>query len=285
MDFKKWLLYEIIELDKPSNRVRRSNIVKNAGTNTAYNAIQYRWETQQGNVIKLIFTPKGDDLYEVAFYVNDSIKDDAKSAERDSEILSSVFYLIKKKANELGAQALEWWAHNTEKDTKVIRGLQFDQQIFYKELENFKKALQNHRVRFLPLTPLRISLFQKLGREPQPQPDVDVEQWLEWVEEIEKSLGEKRPEWLHARLEEKLSNLMGAVQIDRLQHLNFNIENFTKIMEEYVVAVKSNTEQGLQKKTNRRANVYRRILNRYFADDWNIKISNNCNFYLTRKVT
>lgn len=283
MDFKKWLLSEVVELNKPTGRVKKSNVVKGAGVHER-EVIQYKWTTQKGNVVKLFFEPKGDDnSYEISFYVNDSIKDDAKSPERDVEILSSVFYLIKNKADKLGAEKLSWWAEATDKDNKVIRDLEFDERVFFEELNKFKRAISTHPVKYLPTTQLRKTLFQKLGRDvPEYEPDIDTNRWIEWVNEVEREISnEKRPAWLSAKIEDFLKNIVNSGKL--LKTLNYNVNDLIEVMKRYQEFLQSKTEQGLLKRTNRRLHIYRRLVDRYFSDDWNINISSQNRFELTRK--
>jgi hypothetical protein len=126
MNFKLWLLSEIADLTKPKGKVVKRTMIRNPGTNLATPVIQYSWKTSLDNIIKLKFIPKGDNVYEVLFYVNDTLYDDASSKlgkNRDVEILGNVFYVIKDKADRLGAQELRFEGYGSEGDTKVIKGV------------------------------------------------------------------------------------------------------------------------------------------------------------------
>ena len=124
MNFKHWI--EAVELNQPVAKVTRSNVTLGKGTNSEQRAIQYFWKTNKGNIIKLRFIPQGNDKYQIVFYVNDTLKDDAtKSSKRDIEVLSNVWFLIKNKADDLQAQELSFTAYTDDdgRDVTNVKNL------------------------------------------------------------------------------------------------------------------------------------------------------------------
>lgn len=279
MYFKTWLLQEVAEPRKPQTNVRRNTLIKDKGTNVARKIIQYTWKTPYGNTVKLQFEPKGNGEYFVIFYVNDVLFDYGsklgladKDATRDSEILSNVFYVLKDKADKLKATALTFHGHSSDRDTKVIRNLDIQP---YKtkalaELNKFVQFLQNHQVKMIPPSQTMINLHQKLGKPmPEAKPDIDVERWLAFAEELENAI-------------DKGWDGDYVYRLQTAEGLGLpNVNNLIASLKDFNNAVESHTERGYQRTKNRRTAVYKRILDKHFSDKWDIQITGN-NFRLMR---
>lgn len=268
---------EIAELAKPSSKVRRQTIIKDKGTNVAHRVIQFQWTTKIGNVIKLMFEPKGDDTYSVMFYVNDVLYDFAsRKGEfndvagkqtfsgdmRDIEILGNVFYLMKLKANQLHAKQLNFRAHQGEKDERVVTGL--DPEQYKKLIPSLIAKLKRdiNEPEFIPPNDTIIGLYKKLNK---PVPDQVPHKVHSLLKSIEERVGKN----------EEIDDLIYPLENQYPNH------ELAQVLKRYNDAVKSNTPMGLVIKRNRRKNVYKRIVERYFADEWNISIKGDY-FELTR---
>lgn len=256
---------EIAELAKPSSKVRRQTIIKDKGTNVAHRVIQFQWTTKIGNVIKLIFKPEGQDSYNVMFYVNDVLYDFASKKEnytRDVEILGNVFYLMKLKANQLHANKLTFRAHKGERDDRVVTGLDPEQykRVIPTLIAKLKQEINEPE--FIPPNDTIIGLYKKLNR---PIPD----QVPHKVHALLKSIEER------VNKNEEIDDLIYSLENQYPNH------ELVQVLKNYNDAIKSNTPMGLIIKRNRRKNVYKRIVERYFTDEWVISIKDDY-FELTR---
>lgn len=285
MNFKIWL--EIVELNKPYNKVVKKSIIKDKGTNVAHRIIQYEYTTKLGNEIKLQFNPRGNDSYSIIFYVNDVLYDygsklgliQNNKVGRDTEILPSVFYLIKTKADKLGAKYLDFHSTRSDNDVKIIRNLDIEpykkQALNY--LNQFLNDINNYKVNMIPPSQNMINIHQKINKPiPESRPDLNKKEWIEIITKL-KSKIENNEE----NIEDYIDNFYNAHGTGRLGSIN--PIKIISALKDYSNAVKSNTERGFHREKNRRTAIYTRILNKYFTDDWHIDIKGN-NFDLTRKI-
>lgn len=279
MKFKTWL--EIVELKNPKG-VRKSTIIKDKGTNLAKPSIQFRWKTKLGNDIRLQFDIDGINEYKVVFYVNNTLYDDAASNTnngRDPEILSGIFYLLMSKADKLGAQKINFRGHQSENDTKIVRGLNFEQ---YKPkllelLNQFESVVQNHQVQMVPPSQYRIDLFKKLNRGvPVPTPDFNKNAWQNWIKLTINAVQNNE------RLIGNINGLKTGIGNGDFSVLHFDFNNLVDTMTNFSNAVESNSPEGWTKTRNRRTAIYTKLVNRYMADKWDVEIRGDW-FYLTRK--
>lgn len=277
---KTWtqFLLEIVELSKPTTRVARSSITKNKGTNTPQPITQFVWRTQMGNVVNLQFEIKGQDTYNVVFYVNNTLYDDTKidNSKRDPEILSNVFYLLKDKADKLGARVLTFTAYKSEGDTKTIRNvvLQPKIQAANAALNDFDQKLRYHKPTLVPPSELKINLYRKL-RRPDPQPEVDFnpQPWLIWVANVRQSIQQG------SDLYPYLNELKSGVGSNRFNILG-DLSTLIMTLDDLSNALASHTENGWNRTQNRRLSIYSKLVKKYFSD-WNVNIQGD-HFTLSR---
>jgi hypothetical protein len=277
-------IHEVADPKKPIGPVKRKYVVKDRGTNVAKRVIQYHWTTSYGNKIFLQFEPRGDDSYFVMFYVNDTLYDAAsrlgtqdKGVNRDSEILANVFYLLKKKADQLKAKELHFTAFKGERDIKLVRNLDVEpyKAQALKSLAYFTKAIGSYQVQMIPPSQSLLSLHKKLNKpEPQPQPDIDKKSWLIWAKRVGLSIRG------NLQLDSLIDQLKTAKGNNRLPMID--LDQVIADLENLNMAVLSNTERGYEKNVNRRLKVYTRIVYKYFYPEWDVKISGT-SFTLTRQ--
>ena len=273
MSFKLWL--EVAELNKPSSSVRRKTIIKDKGTNVARPVVQFQWTTKLGNTIKLQMEPtdQARTSYFVIFYVNDVLYDFASKKEasaRDYEILGNVFYVLKEKADKLNAQSLTFRAHKGERDDpRIVRGQDPNAQKpeIFGLIDRLKKNILRFEPEWAAPDEKKVALYQRIKKE------------------------------VPATIQHKsiviLNNILKAVEnneeIDQLIY-NFQVMHGTedlliKKLQDYNNAVKTNRPEGLSVPRNRRRNVYMKVLQRDFSQDWNIRTDgvNDEHFIMTRK--
>lgn len=277
MKFKAWL--EIVEPTKPLGKVRKSHFVKDQGTNIAKPAIRFSWITKLGNTVKLHFIKEGENEYEVVFYVNDTLYDDASTNTengRDPEILSGIFYLLKDRADRIGANRLNFRAYESEGDTKILRGLDPNR---YKpkallELSKFSHAIQSYQPKLIQPSQTKIELWKRLGRgHPEPLYDFSKDVWMRLIPNIEDSINNNK------RIDGFINELKIA---EKFKPLNYDVTSLIEALTDFDNALESNSEQGWRRTRNRRASIYSKLINKIMTDEWDIE-NNGTRFYLTRK--
>jgi len=110
MNFKTWL--EIVEPMIPKG-YRRKNVIKNATTNVAKPMVKINFTTSLKNKVEVQFIETWDNEYQVIFYVNNVLDDQASATEgiRDPEILPGVVGLMKREADKAHIRKFEFTAH------------------------------------------------------------------------------------------------------------------------------------------------------------------------------
>lgn len=253
MKFKLWL--EVVELRKPSGKVVRQNVIKDKGTNVARKVIQYTWTTQNGNIIKLMFEPDmwNSDDYFVMFYVNDVLFDFASKKEgknRDIDILSNVFYLLKLKANQLKANTIKFRAHKGEKDERYVKNLDIEKpKSILLPLINDQKNQYKTSEWLEPSENLK-ALYQKISK---PIPEKYRNPMLISLEQIEAKVNQNE---------------------EIMDYPDFENPQLMMALKQYNYAVRSHSSIGVQIDSNRRKKIYERIVRRDFQD-WDISIKDD----------
>lgn len=274
VSFKCWLgrIDEIVDPRKPAGPVRRKNFIRDDGTVRASQVIEYKFKTRLGNVVKVQFQVKGDDTYDVVFYVNDTLSDKAGKAggaTRDPEILPGVFHVVQEKADALKAKVITFSAWVGEGDTKVAKDVDVQpaQNRTLAELRRMGDVLRRFKVTMIPPSPARVALFQKFGKGvPEPLPDLDAPGLVRAIEELEAKIHSQR-------------NLGITNEIDAFsdQFLRVDWNHFKIPTAPLLAALKdlqgswmSHTSMGWANTKNRRANVYEKLVGRYFSGGWSV---------------
>ena len=277
LDFKHWLINEIVEPFRP--KAKKSNIVINPGTNTATPAMQWRWVTKQGNDVKVQFVAKSNDAYQVIFYVNDTLEEDGK-AKRDPEILPGVMHIISDRAEKIGAKELSFRGYVSHGDHKEVKNLSLDRNIpaILFELDKFYQMVSSHTVEMIPPSQRTIDLFAKLNRGvPSPKPSLPKQQLLDWIETVKSNLKQRIENHYQESIIQKALNDLLSMNFD----LNYDMSNLITLLKKQILAIKSNTEEGTSITKNRRNSIYRKLLKKYFdPEKWEIK-ENHEYFYVT----
>lgn len=282
--FKLWL--EIVDQQKPQSKVIRKNVIKDKGTNVARKIIEFSYNTKLGNNIKLQFSPKGDDSYDVVFYVNDTLYDFAprmgadlkdEKYQRDTEILPIVFYLLKTKADKLNAKQLTFSAHASDRDTKIVRNLDVNapKEATLASLAKFENEVRAFQPQLIEPSQRTIDLYKKLNKQIIPQQNFNKDSWMQWISEVKLAINNLN----NYKLEEQINTLIGQQHIGKMPLDVNDLINNLKILNN---AIASNTESGYKRTINRRASIYKKILDRDFAQNWDINMTGN-KFTLNRK--
>ena len=292
MNFKEWLLNETIDLIKPKKTTKRS-VIKNKGTNTAKEIIEYQFTTPIGNDVKVHFIPQDKDSYEIQFYVNDKMYDNATEKEnsiRDPHVLSGVLYIMKNKAKQLKAQELSLTARTGAGDYKTVRNIPTEPRIAkaLTIINDFILKLSSYPVQMIPPSESTIELAKKFKKPNllEPKPDLEIKRYLPLAIKIKNDL-ENNPNNLIAQLmsqENAATTLIDNLLIPRndMQKLNVDGKEIVDSIKDVQNALKSQQESGWLRNINRREKIYERLINQHFTDEWNIK-KTGTTFRLTKK--
>lgn len=282
LEFKKWILNEIVELKKPANPIKKRNFIKNPGTNRPTQVIEYKFITKMKNEVKIHFDVNGDDEYRIIFYVNNTLFSDSSKKEgidRDPEILAGVFHTVKEKAKKLGAKKLRFEAYKNEEDNKVVKNIKLEplkEKLLY-DLKILYQNLSNHKVTMIPPSERQIEIAKKFNRQIGPKPDVDVEKLIKELNDVVNAVSQTNDENKFETLN-KVGMFFGNIEL----RIYPNSEEVYKSLTNFRNAIMSHSDQGFTVQKNRRKIIYEKLIQRYFLDEWNYEIYGD-SFYLTKK--
>ena len=295
MLFSDYLLSEGIEPRKPLGKLVKKKVVKNRGMINQKSLDQIEFDTTDGNNVKVQFQIR-DGIGDVVFYVNDTLDDlgGRKDGSVDPEILSGVLWVVDVYADKLGLQGITFSAWAGKGDTKVVRGLDVS-----KPLEMAKKAVSDYlndvkayKANIIPPSERRIALAKKLGREPAVVYDVNVGKLSGILEEMLEDLENESIVRTHFFEEEiHLSRDVGGGLTDNLLDMNpyTKLEDLIpgaldtlSVVRKYNVAKMSHTEDGASVTRNRRQDLYKRLMDKFFSDKWSVSQERD-SFTLARK--
>lgn len=289
--FKDWLLSEIVELKQPQN-AKKSKHTFDSGTNTATSGYRFYFITSLGNKVDLLFKHIGNNDYQITFYVNGKLTDDVErnedSSNRDPEILSGVFYLIKDRTKKMKINNIRFSAHKGKKDTKVVKNKNLTNNI-----TNLKNAIFKLKDFISSYIPKNINhspsmqLFATQNNRTLRKTDLTEEQRNDVLSNCDKlSL-------IINNLQSNSSCLNQISPIILIKNEIISIINYMKLENEslyyfetavdlLIKDIQSYREEGVEMQRNRREAVYEKLIKRHLSDEWNYKLSNT-SFYLTRK--
>ena len=279
MKFKIWL-NEIVAPQKPTSKVRKTTIIKNQGTNIAKPILQYAWKTSFGNIVKLQLDQKGPDSFDIVFYVNDTHYDDETASEdriRDPEVLNSVLHVIRNKADDLGMKEITFKAQGSPKDVRTIYNLPVEpiKSQLLKMLETLFSFVSTRKPKLIPPTQAQLEIAKKFNRPtPNPRPDFNPELINVIKQSIEEINANKTASQYYDFMKENDS------LHNNFRNIRYDVIPIITLMKRYNEIILSQSPEGWQRKRNRRAEVYDKLMNKFFAD-WQIK-RNGDYFTLTR---
>lgn len=280
------ILQEYINPTKPAN-VKKSEIRK-AGVQGSIRKVKlYQFITSKNNNVKVFFEPTLDaydnKIIDVSFMVNDATFQ--LTHEKDSEILPQVVYIIKNYLKKSKTNIFKFTAFSDNRDTKLKHNV---------PVENTIKKL-------LPIIENVLTLLYDVNITPEQQ-----EKYLKQHNDLLKKLN-KPPvnsiSYIHKKeLIELLNNAItflnnlkptenDAIQwqqiISNIQYYSKNVNNWQEYKNMIILATQlyekllSYTQYGYPMYSNRRANIYEKLLQK-FANDWIIDKTGDI-FILYRK--
>lgn len=277
MKFKEFYR-ESVEIKKPSGKVSSKHIIKNRGMINQQELLQYQFKTKNGNDVKVQFNEK-DEGVDVVFYVNNTL-DDGSSGSRDPEILNGVLWLMRVVPDRMKWNVMTFSAWSGKGDTKVIRDLPIDdiKNRFEAVLGRFKEYIEKYEVVEIPASASRIELSKKLGRELRKLYDINKEDVLSVISDI------------YCYIKDGSSLIHDGM--NKLEEFGYNnpkiksingYDELIKLGRGYEEAIRSHSDEGYSKVSNRRQSLYKKIIDRYFSDIWDID-QRNSNFIMKRKL-
>ncbi len=295
MGFSSFLIVEGIEPRKPLGTIRKKKVVKNRGMINQKSLDQIEFDTTSGNNVKVQFQIR-DGVGDVVFYVNDTLDDlgGRKDGSVDPEILGGVLWVVDTYADRLELNGLTFSAWAGDGDTKVVRGLDMGKPraAALEGLKAYLGDVRAYKANIIPPTAARLALAKKLGREPTVVYDVNVGKLQRILEELIGEVEAGEVARLHDFEEEvHLSrstggglpdDLMNLQPYNKLEDLIPGAVDVWQLVKKYNVARMSHSEGGASVTRNRRQDLYRRILDKFFSEKWDVKQERD-QFELTRK--
>jgi hypothetical protein len=281
-------LEEDLSPKKPTSKITKRNIIKQQGTIRAHKVIQYQFTTENGNNVKVHVKPDGENSYDILFYVNDNMYDDSSSKNsesgRDKEILNGVLYVIQHVIKYLKPERITFEAISSDGDSKQVKNIDITKPKIelLKAIKMVKEQLEQYEATIVQPSKMRLELSQMSGKPLQTLYDINKSEYIELLNSLINSIQTDNQnlfglEW---DLQTKIHNDKSWKNI-----YNSKIDPNEILLNKlnlYTTAVKSNKPEGTIIQTNRRANVYERLLNKYFANEWDIK-KNGDFFEMTKK--
>lgn len=262
IDYLKENLSEAVTPKLPKG-VKYGSRQVNKGTMMEFTDKTAKFTTSQGNNVAVHIFPDGSD-YEIAFDVNGDRKE--TSRDRDPEILSGVLAVALKAVDKFKIDRLKIKADNDPRDVKVKKNIPMeDFEDKYKDI--ISKVL--HELNNLDFT----------GEEPS--------------DAIAK-LNQKRGTTYdpNARLNSTIKDLKLALDGRPIypQHISGlsyfpkeYVDEFNSVVTEYNKRKQSYSDEGVKEIRNRRYEIYRRLIPKYFQG-WDITFEDRFDtIYLERK--
>lgn len=231
---------------------------------------QYRFTTSKGNDVKVWFSDYDEERKSILFYVNDTM--DNLSSGGDLEVMNGVLWVVKNIADRKGYDKLTFRAISG--NTKYIKGLDIGKakELLKRSLKWYVDEIKGYKSKEIEPTEAQRSIFNKLGREVPKQYDVNSVKILDRIEELEKGLEENIINVNH-NIFQYISGI--STEWDSYKEFINNLEGYEK-------AVRSNYGEGYPIKRNRRFDVYKKLLSKYFSD-WKVTEYGD-SFYLDRII-
>lgn len=245
LDFKKWIINEIVEPKKPFNSV----VFK--GNNDKDFSLNFK--TSLGNSVSISFSIADDKYVEISFYVNGSHKETENKMTilgRDPEILPNVMFVVKNKIDELKINKVYFMAFEDDNDLKIAYKLNLDKtkQKILKECDKILRIITNKdHVLLINNFKLIISSLKNDASCLEQESKINV---------------------LFAKILSCIPNGFDSFEF------YYNVNELKRQFKSY--------SDGTIIKDNRRVKVYTRLFERYFKDEWDLQVIGNT-FLLKRK--
>jgi hypothetical protein len=276
--FREYLI-ESLEPSRPIGKVKHTTFIKNTGTMLAKKIHNYNFTTSKGNKVDVQFRVDGEGVEDVVFYVNGRLSDDAKQGERDTEILSGVIYILLQRVKKANIHTLTLEAWKGEGDTKYIKGIDEGtlKDDLLNKLEDLKNRILNHKPMDKTPSDTLVNLYQRMNK-PMPEVNKLNDRFLINIGRHIEQLNNGYP-ITKMGIEDDLHWLIIEGVLSKEEALGI-----ISIAGGYEKAWRSNHDEvGYPVEKNRRQSIYKRIIDKYFSNGWDIEQVRN-HFTLTRKA-
>lgn len=281
------IIKELIEPKAPGN-LKKSTITKAGTQGSPVKINQRQFTTSKGNVVKVHFKPFIEDnlkAVDVSFFVNDTMDDEA-SGQRDSEILPQVLHTVLAYAKTSKVQRITFSAVAGSGDTKTKFNIPLDRHVaslksaiaaFYKKLIEIEITPEMEKDELDRVN----AIYAKVGKPLKTSATVMfkdeliavLKQIMDFIDNLTPS--ETSGNEFNALYQEFMKYIKRTDNWPEFRALLKEFSNMTAVLYSY-------TKHGAMISKNRRLDLYTKMVQRYFANDWDISITGT-SFGLTRK--
>jgi hypothetical protein len=281
------IIKELIEPKAPGN-LKKSTITKAGTQGSPVKINQRQFTTSKGNVVKVHFKPFIEDnlkAVDVSFFVNDTMDDEA-SGQRDSEILPQVLHTVLAYAKTSKVQRITFSAVAGSGDTKTKFNIPLDRHVaslksaiavFYKKLIAIEITPEMEKDELDRVN----AIYAKIGKPLKTSATVMYkDELIAVLKQIMDFIDNLTPS-------ENSGNEFNALYQEFMKYIKRtdNWPEFHALLKEFsnmAAVLYSYTKHGAMISKNRRLDLYTKLVQRYFAKDWDISITGT-SFGLTRK--
>lgn len=266
-------IHELLEPKKPESKVKSSTLSKSGLQGSTNKIAQRSFTTNKGNRVDIQFkttTEDNEKATDVVFYVNGTMYDNAstlgKNIDNDFDILSGVGYIVKTYLDKAKINKCTFQAYSSESDTKLKYNIPVE-----KPKRELLKSLQD-------LSTVITELLKTAEDEIQSDKYNLI---LEVIRAINQYLTQPVERYTSRDFDKMYWQIRQAVDMKLSKYPE--LREAIKQLEYFMTVIASYSQSGVYVKQNRRFQVYSKILNKFFANDWNIQTYGD-HFTLTRKT-
>jgi hypothetical protein len=271
-------LVEFLDPKKPTNiKTKRQKKLGVQGSHSL--VIIKEFNTSHGNNVKVCFQKIEDPFededfqYTVYFYVNDTMHD---RDDRDPQIFPMVLYVIKSFIERNKVTGFKFIAISSTNDEKTVRGMDEEKfkREYFKKLQVLVDYMKANPKKEIEPSQKQIDLYKKVNR-PLPK-FYNIQNYDKIVDALKNLLANKdNNQYIYSNGYSIVGYFNPTIENSKM------LNDISDAHSNFVNSMKSNTEDGVQIKKNRRAVVYKKLIDK-FLSDWDVNIDGD-HFQLLKK--
>lgn len=266
-------IHELLEPKKPESKVKSSTLSKSGLQGSTNKIAQRSFTTKKGNLVEIQFktTTEGNEkVTDVVFYVNGTMYDNAstegKDIDNDFDILSGVGYIVKTYLDKAKINKCTFQAYSSESDTKLKHNIPVE-----RPKRELLKSLEG-------LSTVTTGLLKTAEDEIQSDKYNLI---LEIIRALNQYLTQPVERYSSRDFDKMYWQIRRAIDMKLSKYPES--QDAIAQLEYFMTVIRSYSTEGVLVKQNRRFQVYSKILNKFFSNDWNIQTYGD-HFTLTRKT-